>query len=47
MLYKVLKRAIMRGDIEGMEDKLDIFLADGKITLAQYEELMAMLPTNE
>lgn len=43
-LYKVLKRAIERGNVEDMQEKLDIFLAAGKITIEQYEELSAMLP---
>ena len=43
-LYKVLKRAIERGNIEDMQEKLDIFLAAGKITVEEYEELCAMLP---
>lgn len=43
MLYNVLKRMIERGQIEGMEEKLDIFYATDKITEEQYKELMAML----
>ena len=44
MLYRTLKRMIERGQIEGMEEKLDIFLASNKITAEEYTELMAMLP---
>ena len=43
MLYRVLKRMIERGQIAGMEDKLDIFYATNKITEEQYKELMGML----
>lgn len=44
MLYRVLKRTIQRGQgLEDMEQKLDIFLAANKITLDQYEELLALL----
>ena len=44
MLYRVLKRTILRGEgLEDMEEKLDIFLAAGKITIDQYEELLALL----
>lgn len=44
MLYRTLKRMIERGQIEGMEEKLDIFLASSKITAEEYTELIGMLP---
>lgn len=44
MLYRTLKRMIERGQIEGMEEKLDIFLAASKITAEEYTELMGMMP---
>lgn len=44
MLYRTLKRMIERGQIDGMEEKLDIFLASSKITVEEYTELMGMLP---
>ena len=44
VLYRTLKRMIERGDIEGMETKLDVFYAANKITEEQYTELMNMLP---
>ncbi len=43
MLYRTLKRMIERGQTSGMEDKLDIFYAAGKITEAQYTELLELL----
>lgn len=43
MLYRVLKRMIERGQIDGMAEKLDVFYATGKITEAQYTELTKML----
>lgn len=43
MLYRVLKRMIERGQIDGMSEKLDVFYATGKITEAQYTELTQML----
>lgn len=43
MLYRTLVRMIERGNVEGMEEKLDVFYAADKLTLAQYEELVAML----
>ena len=47
MLYRTLKRMIEKGQIDGMAEKLDIFMATNKITIEQYEELMAMLPVIE
>jgi len=32
MLYRTLKRMIERGNTAGMENKLDIFFAAGKLT---------------
>ena len=43
MLYRTLKRIIERGQTEGMEEKIDIFFAAGKLTEAEYTELMDML----
>lgn len=43
MLYRVLKRMIERGQIDGMSEKLDVFYASGKITESQYTELSEML----
>ena len=43
MLYRTLKRMIERGQVEGMEEKLDIFFAANKITEIEYIELSAML----
>ena len=44
MLYRVIKRLIERGQTEGLSEKLDIFFAAGKISEAEYTELVAMLP---
>ena len=43
MLYRTLKRMIERGQTEGIETKLDIFYAAGKISEAEYSELTGML----
>lgn len=45
MLYRTLKRMIERGNTDGLEDKIDIFFATGKLTEAEYTELMGMLQT--
>lgn len=42
MLYRTLKRMIERGQTDGIETKLDVFYAAGKLTQAQYEELTRM-----
>lgn len=43
MLYRTLKRMIERGQTEGIEAKLDFFYAAGKISEAEYSELIGML----
>ena len=43
MLYRTLKRLIEKGQTEGLEEKIDIFFAAGKLTEAEYNELIALL----
>lgn len=43
MLYRTCKRMIEKGNIEGLEEKLDIFYARGKLDDDQYNELIQML----
>lgn len=43
MLYRTLKRMIDRGQTQGIEEKMDIFFAAGKLTEAEYTELIGML----
>ena len=47
MLYRVLKRMIDRGQTEGLSEKLDVFYATGKISEAEYTELMKLLAEKE
>lgn len=44
MLYRTLKRMIERGNTEGLAEKIDIFFAAGKLTEAEYTELISLLP---
>lgn len=44
MLYRTLKRMIERGQTAGIEEKIDIFYAAGKITEAEYTEIIGLLP---
>lgn len=43
MLYRTCKRMIEKGNIEGMETKLDIFYAAGKLDESEYTELLELL----
>jgi hypothetical protein len=43
MLYRTLKRLIEKGQTEGLEEKIDIFFAAGKLTQAEYNELIELL----
>ena len=47
MLYRILKRMIERGQTDGLEEKLDIFFAAGKLTEEEYQELIDMLNLKE
>jgi hypothetical protein len=43
MLYRICKRLIERGQTAGLADKLDVFYAIGRITEAEYKELIELL----
>lgn len=43
MLYRTLKRVIERGYVEGMAQKLDVFLTANKITSEEYKELSELM----
>lgn len=43
MLYRTLKRMIERGQTTGLEAKIDIFFAAGKLTETEYTELINSL----
>ena len=45
MAYRLMKRIIERGDYDANDvmEKLDTFYAAGRMTKAEYEELMAMI----
>ena len=39
MLYRTLKRLINLGKTEGLEERIDVFFAVGKLTEEEYNEL--------
>ncbi len=43
MLYRTLKRMIERKQTEGIEEKIDVFYAAGKLSQAEYDGLMGLL----
>ena len=47
MLYRTLKRMIERGQVENLEEKIDIFFAAGKLSDSEYNELMKLLATED
>lgn len=47
MLYRTCKRMIEKGNTEGLEEKIDIFYAAGKLDEDQYTELIQMLQKEE
>ncbi len=46
MLYRTLKRLIERRQKDGLEEKIDIFFAAGKLAQGEYDELIGMLATD-
>lgn len=44
MLFRTLARMIERGQTDGIETKIDIFYAAGKLTDDEYAELIGTLP---
>lgn len=47
MLYRTCKRMIEKGNTEGLEEKIDIFYAAGKLDDGQYSELIGMLQNSK
>lgn len=47
MLYRMLKRLIELGRTEGLEERIDVFFAAGKITEDQYNALNELLKKQE
>lgn len=43
MLYRTLKRLIALGKTEGLEERIDVFFAVGKLTEQEYNELVGLL----
>lgn len=43
MLYQVLTRLIQRGQTGGLQTKLDLFYAVGRITQSEYSALSELL----
>ena len=43
MLYRTCKRKNKKGNIAGMDTKLDVFYAAGKLTDDEYKELTELL----
>ena len=43
MLFIILKALIAAGQTEGLAEKIDVFYAYGKLTDAEYLELIALL----
>lgn len=43
MLYRTLMRMIERSQTEGLEEKIDVFYAAGKLTEKEYNDLISAL----
>jgi len=47
MLYTILERMIARGNTVGLQDKLDVFFAVGRLTELEYQTLTALTAEGE
>ncbi len=45
-LARVLKNMILKGKTEGLEEKIDVFYAAGKLTDEEYNEVIDLLHKN-
>ncbi len=43
MLYQILERIIARGNTVGLQDKLDVFFAVGRLSEMEYQVLTGQL----
>jgi hypothetical protein len=43
MIYRILKRMIERGNVEGMVEKIDVFYASNKLSANEYKELISLI----
>ena len=43
MLYRTIKRMIEVGRVDGLEHKIDVFYAAGKLSDDEYSELIELL----
>lgn len=43
MLYRMLKRLIETGNIDGIEEKIEVFYQANKISKEEHDKLIAML----
>ena len=47
MLYTILERMIARGNTQGLQDKVDVFFAVGRLSEMEYQALTAALSGGE
>ena len=43
MIYVLCKQMIIKGQIAGLQEKLDVYLAANRLTITQYNELVEEL----
>lgn len=46
MLYRTIRALIAKKKTEGLEEKIDVFYATGKLTDSEYRELVELLNAN-
>ena len=46
-LFNICKKLIQTGRTNGLIDKLDVYLANDRLTVEEYSELLAMLNSDD
>lgn len=44
-VFNLVKLLIRRGRTDGLQDKMDVYLAADRLTTEEYQELLQLMPT--
>lgn len=44
-VFNLVKLLIQRGRTDGLQDKMDVYLAADRLTTEEYQELLQLMPT--
>lgn len=46
-VFNLCKKLIEKGRTDGLVDKMDVYLANDRLTVEEYDKLMAMISSEE